>query len=279
MAKRFHRRFIQAGGVRTCLLEAGEPGSTVVMLVHDGAYGTDAELCWAGVIPELADEYHIIAPDLIGWGGTDKLCYFDRSPYDFRLDHLASICHVLALDDPVFYVGSSFGAELVVRGVAESRWGWAPRAAIAVAGTGGRLYRMPGAIEQLSDYTPSLEAARKLTALLVSSIESLDDHISQRFNNSMIAGHWESLSALKVRNPSAEAPEVTDTWPEPLHDLDVPLLFVEGQDDPLLEKGWAAKMAGLSDSFSSVVVPGGHEPNIEHPAATGRLIREYFAKH
>ena len=276
MAADFRDTFIRAGGIRTRLIEAGDPACPSVVLVHDGAYGTDSMLCWEGVIEELADRYHVVAPDLIGWGGTDKLCYFDRSPYDYRLEHLASVCRVLALDEPAFFAGSSFGAELVARGVAEPRWGWSARAAVAITGTGGRLYRVPGGIERLSDYTPSPEAARRLTAMLVGSTDGLDEHIRRRFEISMAPGHWEALSALGLRNPSAQRVARPEDWPEPLLHCDVPILWVEGADDPLLEQGWAAKMAELGDSFSSVVVPGGHEPNIEHPADTGRLIRYFF---
>ena len=279
MTVAFHTRFIRAGGFRTRLIEAGQPGRPAVVLVHDGAYGTDAALCWDGVIGELAGEYHVIAPDLVGWGGTDKVCYFDRSPYDFRLEHLAAICQVLGLDEPVFFAGSSFGAELVARGTAERRWGWNVRAAVAITGTGGRLYRVPGGIERLSDYTPSLDAAARLTAMLVSSAEGMEDHFQRRFDNSMIPGHWEALSALGLRNPSAERVVRPEDWPEPLRHCATPILWVEGADDPLLEQGWAAKMAELGDSFSSTVVGGGHEPNLEHPAETGRLLRDYFARH
>ena len=276
MATDIRDTFIRAGGIRTRLIEAGDPDRPTVVLVHDGAYGTDSMLCWEGVIRQLTDRYHVVAPDLIGWGGTDKLCYFDRSPYDYRLEHLAAVCRVLALDEPAFFAGSSFGAELVARGVAEPKWGWNVRAAVAITGTGGRLYRMPGGIERLSDYTPSIEAARRLTAMLVHSTDGLDEHIQRRFEISMAPGHWEALSALGLRNPSAERVVRPEDWPEPLLDCEVPILWVEGADDPLLEKGWAAKMAELGDSFSSVVVLGGHEPNIEHPADTGRLIREFF---
>lgn len=272
-------RFIRAGGFRTRLLEAGDPGSPAVVLVHDGAYGTDAALCWDGVIDGLASDHYVIAPDLIGWGGTDKLCYFDRSPYDYRLEHLGAICHVLGLDEPVFFAGSSFGAELVARGAAEPEWGWNVRAAVAITGTGGRLYRVPGGIERLSDYTPSLDAAARLTAMLVSSAEGMDEHFQRRFDNSMIPGHWEALSALGLRNPSAGPRTGSDDWPEPLRHCSVPILWVEGAEDPLLEQGWAARMAELGDSFSSAVIAGGHEPNLENPAEVGQLIRDYFAGH
>ena len=268
--------------MRTRVLEAGDPGKPTVVLVHDGAYGTDAALCWDGVIDRLAEHHHVIAPDLIGWGGTDKLCYFDRSPYDYRLEHLGALCHVLGLDEPVFFAGSSFGAELVVRGTAETRWGWNVRAAVAIAGTGGRLYRVPGGIERLSDYTPSLEAAERLTAMLVDSTDGMDGlegHVRRRFDNSMIAGHWEALNALHLRNPSAGPRTVSDDWPEPLLGCSTPVLFVEGASDTLLEQGWAAKMADLGDSFSSLVIDGGHEPNLKHPNQVAELMLDYFAQH
>ena len=273
------RRFIRAGGHRTGLLEAGNPDLPTVVLVHDGAYGTDAALCWDQVIAELSADHHVVAPDLIGWGATDKLCYFDRSPYDYRLEHIAAVCDVLAPDEPVFFAGSSFGAELVVRGVAEPRWGWRARAAVAIAGTGGRLFRTPGGIEQLGDYTPSLEAAARLTGFLVASAEGMDEHIRRRYENSLVPGHWEALRALHLRNPAVERTPPPDDWPEPLRGCATPVLFVEGEDDPLLDSGWAAQMADLSPAFSSEVVRGSHEPNLEHPADTARLIRAFLTPH
>ena len=273
------RRLVRAGGHRTGLLEAGHPDLPTVVLVHDGAYGTDAALCWEGVIAELSADHHVLAPDLIGWGATDKLCYFDRSPYDYRLEHIAAVCDALAPDEPVFFAGSSFGAELVVRGVAEPRWGWRARAAVAIAGTGGRLFRTPGGIEQLSDYTPSPQAAARLTGFLVTSVEGMGEHIRRRFENSLAPGHWESLRALHLRNPAVERTPPPDDWPEPLRGCPTPILFVEGAHDPLLDSGWAAAMAELSPAFSAEVVPGSHEPNLEHPADTARLIRAFLAPH
>lgn len=273
------RRFIRAGGHRTCLIEAGDPDRPTVVLVHDGAYGTDASLCWGPVIDDLAADHHVLAPDLIGWGGTDKLCYFDRSPYDFRLEHLAAVCSVLGLDDPVFFAGTSFGAELVVRGTAVPHWGWNVRAAVAITGTGGRLFRVPGGIEKLGDYTPSLEEAERLTGFFVTSTEGMEEHVHQRYENSLLPGHWESLRALHLRNPAVERTVPPDDWPEPLRTCGTPILFVEGEDDPLLEKGWAARMAELGGAFSSTTLPGSHEPNLDHPAETARVLRSFFASH
>src|SRR5262249_31014182 len=103
---------IRAGGFRTSVLEAGPDEAPGMTLIHDGAFGPDAALCGGPVIDGLAGESHVFAPDLLGWGGSDKVNYFDRSPYDFRLEHIGSVARTLALDDRVHYVGVSFGAEL-----------------------------------------------------------------------------------------------------------------------------------------------------------------------
>jgi pimeloyl-ACP methyl ester carboxylesterase len=269
---------MRADNRRTRVLEAGDPCAPTVLLVHDGAFGTDALLCWEGVISELENEYHLVAPDLLGWGGSEKVCYFDRSPYDFRLEHLASVCRTLTLDEPVFVIGSSFGAELAVRGTAEPKWAWSVRATVAISGTGGRLFRVPGGIERLSDYTPSLEAAQELTSYFVTSTEGMDDHVRRRYENSLTPGHWESLAALRVRNPTHHPDPPPDAWPEPLRSCEVPILFIEGEDDPLLESGWAQQMSSIAPRGSSEVVPGSHEPNLDQPRLIAELCRTFFAE-
>lgn len=267
---------ILVGGFRTQILEAGDRSLPTVLMVHDGAFGTDADLCWAGVIENLSTHFNIIAPDLLGWGGSAKVNFFDRSPYDFRLEHLKSICDVLMLSEPIFVIGSSFGAEIAVRGTAESKWGWNVSKCVAISGTGGRMFRVPGGIEQLSQYEPSLEAAKHLTSLLVSNTDGMEKHFQKRFENSMIPGHWEALSSMRVRNPSRVFVAPEDPWPEPLRTCPKPILFIEGDADPLLESGWSAKMAAIAKMGSNVVVQGGHEPNLDQPKKIAELCLNYF---
>jgi pimeloyl-ACP methyl ester carboxylesterase len=269
---------VRAGGWRTSVLEAGPDGAPVVVLVHDGAYGTDADLCWGEVADALAGDFHVLAPDLLGWGGSDKVNFFDRSPYDFRLEHIGAVCRTFALDEPVHFAGVSFGGELVCRGTAQQRWGWLVRSAVSITGTGGRMFRVPGGIEQLSDYEPSLEAAARITGMLVESLDGLDDHVRRRYENSLVPGHWEALTSLRIRNPAVERVVPPDDWPDPLGSCETPILFVEGRSDVLLEPGWAAHMAGLAPNGESAVIDGGHEPNIDRPAAVAEAIGGFCSR-
>lgn len=63
------RQYIDAGGVRTRYYEAGS--GPVVVLVHGASLAIDARATWYKTIPALARDHRVIAPDLIGFGGTD----------------------------------------------------------------------------------------------------------------------------------------------------------------------------------------------------------------
>lgn len=66
-----NQRYITVHGIRTHYIDAGEKGRPVVVLLHGG--GLDcAELSWGAAIPALAGDFRVIAPDLPGYGESEK---------------------------------------------------------------------------------------------------------------------------------------------------------------------------------------------------------------
>lgn len=63
-------KFVNVGNIKTHYLEAGM-GDQVVVLVHGGGLD-NARLSWELLIPQLAEKMRIIAPDLPGYGQSDK---------------------------------------------------------------------------------------------------------------------------------------------------------------------------------------------------------------
>jgi pimeloyl-ACP methyl ester carboxylesterase len=274
-ASQFETKHVMAGGFYTRYLEAGDRTKPALILIHDGAFGTTAELCWDGILGGLGRDYHVLAPELLGWGGTDKVVYFDRSPYAARIPHIAAFARQVGVES-ADYLGASFGGSLIMRATVAPGNPWKIRRAISLSGTGGP-YRLQSGIEVLADYTPSMEAATKLTELIAGSTAGLDEHIRQRHENSLILGHWETLMAPRLKNPSVARLALADDYLQRLAQTEVPALLVEGLRDPLLEKGWATKLAELSPLISSATIDAGHEANIEVPAKVVELVRSYFA--
>lgn len=65
-------QFVTVNGIRTHYLCAGpQDARTTVLLLHGG--GVDnAQLSWGLLIPELADQHRVIAPDWPGFGESDR---------------------------------------------------------------------------------------------------------------------------------------------------------------------------------------------------------------
>jgi pimeloyl-ACP methyl ester carboxylesterase len=270
---------LSAEGLRSRVRLAGAVGRPTLMLLHDGAYGTDGDLCWGPVMPELSGHFNLIVPDLLGWGGSDKVAFFDRSAYASRLQQIASVCRALSLvEQGIFLAGVSFGAELAVRAAIEPEWGIRPKAVVSISGTGGRLYRDNAAASALGAYEPSPAAALKLTRSLTSGMPGLTEHAQRRFELSLIPGHWETLSAVRLRSPALPSAEPDEGWLDRLDDVSVPILFVEGRQDSLMERGWAEKMSKRVPGSSWREVDGGHEPNLDHPSQVAELLREFFLR-
>jgi pimeloyl-ACP methyl ester carboxylesterase len=223
----------------------------------------------------LSDEYHVLAPDLLGWGGTDKVVFFDRSPYAPRIKHVSDFLDAVGAVDDAFFVGASFGGSMTLRALADPSSPWRASKAATISGTGGP-FRLASGIKALGEYEPSIEAAERLTSLVVASVEGLDQHIKQRYENSLIPGHWEAMSAPKLRNPGTERALPPDPFPNSLKTVSTPILYVEGIRDQLLEPGWSAKLCELTPNGSRVEVEYAHEPNIDAPGEIVRILKTFF---
>jgi pimeloyl-ACP methyl ester carboxylesterase len=72
-------------GFKIFYREAGDPGKPVILLLH--GFPTSSHM-FRNLIPQLASDYHVIAPDLPGYGLSDMP---DRKTFPYTFDHLAEI--------------------------------------------------------------------------------------------------------------------------------------------------------------------------------------------
>lgn len=78
-----HYRYKQAGDVNIFYREAGDPASPVLLLLHGFA---GSSFMFRDLIPQLADRYHVIAPDLPAFGFTEAPA---RGEYAYTFAQLA----------------------------------------------------------------------------------------------------------------------------------------------------------------------------------------------
>lgn len=269
-------RVVAAGSFRTRYLEAGVGHRHTVVLVHDGAFGADSVAAWGAVIGPLAERYRVLAPDLLGYGGTDKAVYLDRPPYDFRIDHLAEFCRVVGAVDAHF-VGTSFGGSLVLRAVASACPRLPARSAVSIAGTGGP-WRSPDGAAALTRFDGTRTDMDRIVRLMVDDYPGLAAQVDLRMANAALPGHLEACQAPRLRAlaglPAPVARE--DSWPSALAGCPVPVLLVRGVRDDLLLPDWADRLATAGPHVTVRELACRHAPNLDRPGVLVETLTDFF---
>jgi len=111
-----HYRSVDTHGHRVFYREAGEPGRPAVLLLH--GFPTSSHM-FRELIPLLADRYHVVAPDLPGFGNTVSP---PRGQFDYTFDNLARVIggfvETIGLSRYALYVfdyGAPVGFRLAVK--------------------------------------------------------------------------------------------------------------------------------------------------------------------
>ncbi|MBU6530761.1 alpha/beta fold hydrolase [Streptomyces mayonensis] len=108
-------RQVVVDGARVACWEYGPPDAEPVVLLH--GYPADHH-CWRHQVPPLSARHRVVAPDLLGWGASDRPLHlaFD---YDTEVARLARLLDALGLDS-VNLFGHDYGGFLAL-GLAETR--------------------------------------------------------------------------------------------------------------------------------------------------------------
>ncbi|KWX57820.1 alpha/beta fold hydrolase [Mycobacterium sp. NAZ190054] len=272
MGVTFERKTVRVDGLTTSYLEAGT-GDPVVLL-HGGEFGANASIGWEHTIGALARRYRVLAPDMLGFGGSAKVVDFTDGR-GMRIRHIARFCEVTGVDNAHF-VGNSMGAINLLVDVTSESPVLPVRSLVAICG-GGEIQRNEH-VSALYDYDATLEGMRRIvTALFADPAYPADeDYVRRRYESSIAPGAWESLAAARFRRPGLEPP-ATPSSARAYARITVPTLVIEGGDDKLLPRGWAAEIAAQITQGRSAVVDGaGHCPQIERPAAVNQLLLDFF---
>jgi pimeloyl-ACP methyl ester carboxylesterase len=270
----FQRKTVTVDGLVTSYLEAGQ-GDPVVLL-HGGEFGVNAELGWENNITALAGHHRVLAPDMLGFGGTAKVIDFNDGR-GMRIRQIARFCEAVGVESAHF-VGNSMGAvNLFVDATSESPV-LPVRSMVTICG-GGEIQHNEYSTA-LYDYDATLPGMRRIVeALFYDPSHPADDaYVQRRYESSIAPGAWEALAAARFRRPGLEPPSLPSST-RPYERIAVPTLVVEGECDKLLAPGWAAEIADqIPGGRSLVVQQAGHCPQIEQPSVVNHVLVDFLAE-
>ena len=126
--------FVEVDGINTHYLEAGNKDAPTVALLHSGEFGGCAEISWEFNIPALAEDFHVVAPDWLGFGRTDKVYDFaNQRSRVYR--HMSRFYEVMGITKADF-IGNSMGGSNLARIIADPPTILPVRSAILCSGGG-----------------------------------------------------------------------------------------------------------------------------------------------
>ena len=105
-------RFAEVNGFQIFYREAGKPGRPTLLLLH--GFPTSSHM-FRNLIPLLADQYHVIAPDMPGFGQTKRA---SEEPFAYTFDSVTQVMEAfvatLGLQSFVLYM-QDYGAPVGLR--------------------------------------------------------------------------------------------------------------------------------------------------------------------
>jgi len=266
----------------TGVAEAAPKTEPPILLIH--GLGDEADT-WRYLLPALSVEHRIIAPDLPGFGRSDKpdrtytLAFFQGVMFEL-LDALAI--------DQVILAGHSLGG-VIAHSMAEAQPQRVERLILMdgclVSNTGRPnlgmlLLLMPGIGEwQYNRLRKDPEAAYRSLAPFYRNLDSLPaaerDFLYQRVNERVWDDDQRRAFFSVLRGLARDLPRQQKTLPERLAKMQTPTVVIWGEEDPLNSVENARKLAQLQPDVRLTVLPdAGHNVHQELPGAVVDAILE-----
>lgn len=221
--------------------EYGSLGAPPLVLVH-GSGSTGASE-WKPVIPDLAKNFHVLAPDYRGHGKTLD----PRSAYSFDLlaDDIAAFIRALKIA-PAFVIGHSNGGNIVL--VLTLRNPGVVKKAVVMA---GNAYVSP----DLLRYSKS-NWSERISVTWGKELARLHDPLRYE-------GYWRELMD-RTGKEIARAPNYS---PTELRRVKTPVLVIQGAEDQVNAPAHHAEFLAehLAQAQLWLVPETGHSVHEEHP--------------
>lgn len=263
--------FIDAGGYWTHYHEAGT--GDAVVFIHGSGPGVTAWANWRLALPVFATGYHVLAPDVLGFGYSDR-------PADIRYGKDVWVEHILAFLEAknikrCHLVGNSMGGALAIA-LAVRRPDLINR--MVLLGSTGLPFPITSGLDAVWGYQPDRERMRELIADYFAFDRSIvtDDLVELRYAASIQPGFQESYSRMF---PAPRQDGVNDlaTPAEDIKRIAAPTLLVHGREDRVIPVDVSYELFKLiPDAQLHIFGRCGHWTQIERRAEFNTLVDAFF---
>ena len=263
---------IVANGISTNYHDIGS--GFPVLLIHGSGPGVSAWANWRLTIPALAAQRRVIAPDMVGFG-------FSERPVGIRYGLDTWVAQAIGLLDALKIertdlIGNSFGGALAL--ALAIRHPTRVRRLVLMGAAGVSFPITPG-LDAVWGYTPSIENMRKLLDIFSFDHTLMSDELAElRYRASIQPGLQEAFSAM-FPTPRQNGVEALASREEDIRALPHETLVIHGREDQVLPLSNSLTLAQwISRSQLHVFGRCGHWTQIEHAARFAQLVGNFLAE-
>jgi len=265
-------RSILTGAFDTNVHDAGK--GSPVLLIHGSGPGVSAWANWRLVLPALASTRRVVAPDMVGFGYSDR-------PAGIRYDMDTWVRQAIDLMDALDIeltdlVGNSFGGALALALAIR-----APQRVrrLVLMGSVGVPFPITPGLDAVWGYEPSLGNMRALLDIFAYNRALATEELAKlRYEASIRPGFQESFAAMfpapRQRWVDAMASAESDIRALP-HET----LVIHGREDQVIPLANSLTLAQwIANCQLHVFGHCGHWTQIEHSERFNRLVEAFLAE-
>tara|TARA_R110001599_G_scaffold353880_1_gene601970 strand:- start:81155 stop:81982 length:828 start_codon:yes stop_codon:yes gene_type:complete len=263
---------IQTGAFTTNYHDVGS--GDPVFLIHGSGPGVTAWANWRLVIPALAEQHRVIAPDMAGFGYTERV-----NGYEYTMENWVQ--HAIDLMDALdikktHLVGNSFGGALAI--ALAIRYPQRVERLILM-GAAGVPFELTRGLDEVWGYEPSVANMRNMMDLFAYDRSLVTDELAQlRYEASIQPGFQETFSQMfpapRQRSVDALASDLQD-----IKNIPHETLILHGREDIVVPPITSTTLFDLIPNAQLHMFGCcGHWTQIEHNARFIRLVKDFLAE-
>ena len=261
---------IVANGLATNYHDVGS--GDPVLMIHGSGPGVTAFANWRLSMSVLAKNFRVIAPDMAGFGYTER-------PPGAKYTMQNWVSHALGLLDALkieraHVVGNSFGGGLALAMAIR-----APERVnrMVLMGAAGTSFKLTQGLDDVWGYTPSFENMRKIMDIFSFDRNLVSDELAKlRYEASIRPGYQESFASM-FPAPRQQWVDALASPEDAIRALSHEALIIHGREDRVLPMSASLKLFELMPK-SQLHVFGqcGHWTQIEHADRFVKLVTDFF---
>jgi 2-hydroxymuconate-semialdehyde hydrolase len=263
---------VRTGAFDTNVHDLGQ--GAPALFIHGSGPGVSAWANWRLALPVLAQARRVIAPDVAGFGYTDRppgIAYTMDTWVQQAIDLLD------ALDvERADVVGNSFGGALslalAIRAPHRVR-------RLVLMGSVGVPFAITPGLDAVWGYTPSFENMRRIMDVFAHDRALVTDELAQlRYEASIQPGFQESFGAM-FPAPRQRWVDAMASPEAAVRALPHETLVIHGREDQVIPLATSLTLADwIPNSQLHVLGRCGHWTQIEHGARFARLVGDFLAE-